>query len=259
MAPAPVVRPRIVLLEKGNVLRRLLARYLDGTDIVPVTGLAEATQELSRTPAQALLINDAAVGEYLLRLHDSAALPYGTPAIVCSVPGTCEAAGALGVLDYLVKPIARDDLLAALERHGLRGKAILIVDDEPEARRLFWRMLASSGSSYRVLTAKDGQQAMSILREQHPDALLLDLIMPRMDGFQLLAAKNADPALRDIPVLAISARDPSGQLIVSNALGVTRGGGLSIRQLLVCIERLMETLGTAGQAGDQAPRAELSG
>jgi CheY-like chemotaxis protein len=79
--------------------------------------------------------------------------------------------------------------------------------------------------------------------------------MPEMNGFQLLAAKNEDPALRDIPVVVISARDPAGQLIVSDSLTVTRGGGLSVPQLLASIEALSRILAPAGWPGGPTPTA----
>ncbi len=259
LAPTPSVRPRFVVLEAGNVLQRLLNRYFDGVELVPVSTLDEAIAELSRTPARALLVNDVAAGEALQRLNLSAALPYGTPAIVCSVPGTHEAAGTLGVSDYLVKPVARDALLAALDRLSLKGRTVLVADDEPEALRLFWRMLASSPRRYRVVAAGDGQRALQMLRELQPAVLLLDLVMPGMDGFQLLAAKRDDPEIRDIPVIVLSARDPAGQPIVASALAATRAGGLSVAQLLAAIRSLTGILATAGQAGDPAPQAALPG
>jgi CheY-like chemotaxis protein len=123
----------------------------------------------------------------------------------------------------------------------------LIVDDEPDALQLFGRMLALPGRGYRVLLARDGREAMGILEQYRPDAILLDLVMPNMDGFQLLEARKGDPALRDIPVVVISARDPAGQPIVSSALAVTRGGGLSVRQLLASIEAVGEILSTTGK------------
>lgn len=249
LAPPPAMRPRLIVLEAEGALQRLLSRYLDGTEIVSVTTLDEAIQELSDVPAQALLVNDASVSQSLERIT-SATLPYGTPAIVCSVPGIAEAVDSLEVSDYLVKPITRDRLLAALDRLHLNGKTILVVDDESDALRLFWRMLARAGRDYRVLTADDGHEAMHILREQHPDAILLDLVMPNMDGFQLLAAKKEDPALCGIPVIVTTARDPAGQLVLSNALGVARGGGLSMHQLLASIEALSQILGSATRPDD---------
>jgi len=250
MVPSITLYPRFVVLENGDSLKRLLARYLDHVEIAPVSDLEEAFEELARVPAQALLVNAPSVSEALKDLGALRSPVPGTPIIVCTVPGAHEAAGALGVADYLVKPISRDALLAALERLNVHRGTILIVDDEPEALRLFRRMLASTGRGYRVLRATNGQQALSLLREEHPDVLLLDLIMPEMDGFQLLAAKAEDPTLRDIPVVVISARDPSGQPIVSNALAVTQKDGLSMAQLVQCIEALTRILAATGPVGD---------
>jgi len=72
--------------------------------------------------------------------------------------------------------------------------------------------------------------------------VLLDLIMPGMDGFQVLQEKSQDPAIRDIPVVVVSSRDPSGEPIVSDVLTVTRSGGLSVRDLLACIQAVSEAL-----------------
>ena len=251
--PRPPLRPRLVVLEQGDVLQRLLSRYLDDVEIVPLTSLPEALQELARTPAQALLINDPSVSQALQDLNRAGALPYGTPAIICSIPDVREAADSLGIADYLVKPISREQLLGALDRLPLRGKTVLIADDEPEALQLFHRILVTSGRGYRVLRAADGQQVLEILRRERIDAVLLDLVMPEMDGFHLLEVRRADPALRAIPIIVTSARDPAGQPIVSRALGLTHGGGLSIPQLLACIQALTGILGTPGQAGNPAP------
>ena len=129
-----------------------------------------------------------------------------------------------------------------MNAQAVAAKRILVVDDEPEASRLYLRMFASAGRRYRVLRATDGQQAMRILHEQRPDAVLLDLVMPEMDGFRLLEAKSQDPDLCDIPVIVISARDPAGQPIVSRSLAVTRVGGISASQLLECIAGLTTVL-----------------
>ncbi len=258
LAPTSLVRPRYVVCEAGEALQRLLRRYLDGAEILAAGGLEAARELLAAAPAQALLVNDASPARALERLGDGG-LPYGTPAIVCSLPGTTEAAGALGAHGYLVKPVSREALLGAIDRLPARPHTILVVDDEPEALQLFWRMLRSARRGYRVLTATSGGQALQLLREDPPDALLLDLVMPDMDGFQLLQAKNADAALRDIPAVVVSARDPAGQPAVTGSLAVLRGGGLSAPQLLACIEGLSRLLGPAREPEDPAPPENRAG
>jgi len=158
------------------------------------------------------------------------------------MPETANPTTALGASDYLVKPISQERLLATLDRVAPRAKTVLIVDDEPEAQQLFMRMLASAGRGYRVLTAPNGNEAMRILRRRKPGALLLDLVMPKMDGFRVLAECSHDPALRRIPVVVISAQDPSGRPIVSNGVAVTMGGGLAAHQVLDCIDAMRAIL-----------------
>ncbi|NLG48992.1 MAG: hybrid sensor histidine kinase/response regulator, partial [Chloroflexi bacterium] len=111
-----VVRPRLVVIESGTAMQKLLARHLNNVEVVPVADLEEAFQEMKREPVQALLINDLQVDEALQRVSASSRLPYSVPAIICSVPGVEQAAGALGAEDYLVKPISRKMLLETLER-----------------------------------------------------------------------------------------------------------------------------------------------
>jgi CheY-like chemotaxis protein len=258
MAPEVVVRSRYVVLETGNALQRLLARYWHEVETVPVTSLDEASAELSRTPAQAVLINDLSVSKTLERLSSRERLPHDTPTIVCSIPGVHDSAGNLGASAYLVKPVSREVLLEVLGRLRLDGGTVLIVDDEPDALHLFGRMLASSGYDYRVLLARDGQEALHILQDRRPDVLLLDLVMPNMDGFRLLETMHRNPTFRDIPVVVISARDPAGQPIVSQALAVTRSTGLSVRQIMTSIEALSRALSPAARVGDPAPTGALS-
>jgi CheY-like chemotaxis protein len=71
-------------------------------------------------------------------------LPYAMPAFTCWVPGADEAARHLGVVDYLVKPVAQEKLMATLSGLGDDVKRILLVDDNPEVLQLFARMLSSS-------------------------------------------------------------------------------------------------------------------
>jgi signal transduction histidine kinase/CheY-like chemotaxis protein len=232
------MHPRVVVVEHGTSLQRLMTRYGDNLEVIPVRNLEQASQELARTPAQALLVNADNPDEVLRQLNASDLLPSGIPALVCSLPSDEEAITALGVAAYLVKPIAREALLAALERLGKKIETVLVVDDEPDALQLFRRMLSTASHHYRVIRAANGQQALELLRTQSPDVVLLDLVMPEMDGFQLLAIKNQSTPLRQIPVILTSAQDLISQPLVSHTLSVTLRDGLPVPQLLACFQAL---------------------
>ncbi len=251
-APRPLAYPRLVVLDdSGHALQRMLVRHLDGVEVVPVSTPEEARNELIQSPAKALVVNGPSLEETLHSLDAAAVLPENVPAIVCSLPDLRQASERLGVHDLLVKPISREMLREALERLHLTQGTILIVDDEPDALHLFGRIIASFDADYRVLLARDGQEAMDILDECLPDLILLDLVMPNMDGFQFLKRRRQDCRLQGIPVLVISARDPSGGPIVSKGVAITRKGGLSTQELLAHIRSVVKD-GSAAPSTGQA-------
>jgi len=104
------------------------------------------------------------------------------------------------------------------EMNGEQGR-ILVVDDEELNRILLATNLEESG--YTVEMAEDGQQALLMLRAQLFDAVLLDLMMPRMDGYQVLAEMKQDAALRRIPVIVISSTDEMKSIVRCIEMGAT--------------------------------------
>lgn len=105
------------------------------------------------------------------------------------------------------KPVARETLLAALMRLGLDPSAsprarVLVADDDPTMIEILAIYLERGG--YAVLRARGGAQAVATARRENPEALLLDLMMPDMDGFAVLAALRADPATAALPVLILT-------------------------------------------------------
>jgi signal transduction histidine kinase len=242
-AQVGAVAPRLVVMEKERTLQRLLTRYLPEVEVTQTRDIEEAVQELNRSPAQALVVNASP----LEAIPPSAltGLPYGTPAVSCWVPGEDEAARRLGVVQYLVKPVPAEKLLTAIEALDGDIRTVLVVDDEPDELHLFARMLEADARNYRILQVTSGQRALDMLRTRHPDVMLLDLVMAGIDGFQVLEEKGRDPAIRDIPVIVISSRDPTGDPVVSNTLTITHGSGLSVRNLLACIQAIGEILSPA--------------
>jgi signal transduction histidine kinase/ligand-binding sensor domain-containing protein/CheY-like chemotaxis protein len=133
----------------------------------------------------------------------------GIPIIVVSVSDNRELGYRLGVTDYLVKPVNREALLSALGRlDSGRLRDILVVDDDPAMVSLVCQMLEESGFASR--SASNGQEALSEIGRLRPDAVLLDLMMPVMDGFEVIERMQADPELRKVPVVVVTAKDLSG-------------------------------------------------
>ena len=93
-----------------------------------------------------------------------------------------------------------------------------------------------------MLRAPNGRRALAMLRERRPDVLLLDLVMPGMDGYALLQQKEVDPEIRAIPVLAISAQDPSLGPMASSVLTVEHSGGLLAHDVLRIVRAVSEIL-----------------
>jgi CheY-like chemotaxis protein len=113
---------------------------------------------------------------------------------------------ALGAADYLTKPVDRDRLVAVLGRYR-RDLPVLVVDDDPEFRGLARRMLEREG--YRVIEAENGRTGLDRLAEARPGVILLDLMMPEMDGFEFVTTVRAEASWRSVPIVVITARDLS--------------------------------------------------
>jgi CheY-like chemotaxis protein len=112
---------------------------------------------------------------------------------------------ALGAADYLVKPVDRSRLVEALR--NICGSAVgrlLLIDDDDVVRRGV--RLALEPIGWQVTEAENGQVALASLAAARPDAIILDLMMPEMDGFEFLDELRGRPDWRDIPVVVITAK-----------------------------------------------------
>ena len=106
------------------------------------------------------------------------------------------------------KSLANEGLLAALERLDDRVQSIAIIEDEPDARVLLRRILQYK-RKYNIHEAADGIRGIDLIKSEKPDLVLLDLMMPGVDGFTILDIMKDDPELRSIPVIVITAKDLS--------------------------------------------------
>jgi CheY-like chemotaxis protein len=114
---------------------------------------------------------------------------------------------ALGAADYMVKPIDRERLSAVLHGIASAGRRVLVVDDDDMMRGGVAQALEKDG--WTVSAAANGRLALACLTEALPDVIVLDLMMPEMDGFEFLVELRRHAEWRDIPVIVVTAKDLS--------------------------------------------------
>jgi CheY-like chemotaxis protein len=133
------------------------------------------------------------------------ALTRDIPVIMLSIVDQKELGFRLGAAEYLIKPIEREALLKVLDRVAPRCRRLLLVDDDPQIRNLVPQLF--EGTSIRVRVVPGAHEALTAMQQAPPDCILLDLLMPGMDGFELLETLQQRPELRAIPVVILSAKE----------------------------------------------------
>jgi signal transduction histidine kinase/CheY-like chemotaxis protein len=116
---------------------------------------------------------------------------------------------ALGAADYLVKPVNRDDLLATLRpiiaaRVGDGSRKVLAIDDDPVAIKLIETVLGEEG--FTVVGVHSGAEGLQAARTEQPSVIILDLLMPETDGFEVVEKLRDDPSTAEIPIVILTAK-----------------------------------------------------
>jgi signal transduction histidine kinase/DNA-binding response OmpR family regulator len=129
------------------------------------------------------------------------------PVVLVTIMRDRDLGFALGAADYVTKPLDREMLMRVVGRHVRGdGKAqVLVVDDDPKTREMLRRTLQKAG--WTVAEAADGCEAIEALERAKPALVLLDLMMPGMDGFEVLERLHADETWREVPVIIVTAKD----------------------------------------------------
>jgi CheY-like chemotaxis protein len=207
-------RPLILIVDDDPAARELLAHYLqpEGYETLTAASRMEATSLALKVRPDAITLNMLTPGKTGWQtLAELKADPQtaSIPIILVSVIDQKQMGFAMGAAEYLMKPVAKEDLLRALQRHlqlsPERSLTLLVVDDEPRDLQMMTELLHSAGFSVR--SASGGREALQILSQQRPDAVLLDLLMPEVDGFEVIRQMKEHPDLRDVPVLVLTAKE----------------------------------------------------
>ena len=200
----------VLLVEDDEHSIELLSLYLQdsGFDVVVARSGEEGLAVARRLRPQGIVLDILLPGldgwEFLARSKVDPAIAE-IPVIIVSMVDERGRGLALGAADYLVKPIARGDLLGALSRvTGASQATVLTIDDDPMALELANAVLEPAG--YMVLTARTGSNGVALARSAQPDVILLDLVMPEVDGFAVVEQLRADPRTSSIPIVVLTSK-----------------------------------------------------
>ncbi|HHJ15235.1 MAG TPA: response regulator [Gammaproteobacteria bacterium] len=149
---------------------------------------------------------------------------------------------ALGATDYLTKPVDRDSLHHALARfkQADRDSMVLLVEDDAATRNVMQRSLDKTG--WQVAEATNGKEALEQLERARPDLVLLDLMMPVMDGFDFLLEMRTRPEWQDIPVIVLTAKDLTDEdrrILSGRVEQIIAKGASSTEQIVARIRQLL--------------------
>jgi hypothetical protein len=205
---------KILVIDDEQTVRDLMRRFLarEGFDVVTAKD-GEEGLALARRLRPALITLDVLMpgldGWSVLQALKAAPDLAEIPVVMLTIVDEKNKGYALGASDYVTKPIDRERLRALLGRFcdQAPGRRALIVEDDEDTRRWLHRALEREG--WAVSEAADGRQALATLATAPVDVILLDLMMPEMDGFEFLAERRKNRALARIPVIVVTAAELS--------------------------------------------------
>ena len=157
------------------------------------------------------------------------------PVIMLTMADEPDIGFSLGATDYLTKPVNWDQLSGILNRHKIESdsQSILIVEDDETTREMLKKSLASN--DFKVRIAKNGKEGLEKVKESKPGLVLLDLMMPEMDGFEFAEKLRENKDWLDIPVVVITAKDLTSEdhnRLKGNVEAIMQKGSYSKKQLL---------------------------
>jgi len=208
--------PKILTIEDDRMAAHLLESHLtsSGYEVIccnqPERAVAMAADLQPQAITLDLLMKPTSGWEILLQLkHDPRTT--GIPVIVVSIVDQPTAGAAIGADEYLVKPVDKATLLAAVARCLDDGEAssparpILVVEDDTPTREIIAELLKTKG--YAVATAADGASARAQVAASLPQLVILDLVLPKVGGFELLAEWRADPRTAELPIFVLTSKE----------------------------------------------------
>lgn len=213
-AVAPASCGGVLVIEDDRAAADLLSTQLQraGYQVTVATSGEEGLEAARACDPEAILLDIQLPGvdgwQVLAELKSDDRLRH-IPVVIISVHDATDFGLALGAVDYFVKPVDRSTLITWLARHGLippgtdRELTVLAIDDDPHSLDLIHASLQGEGID--VVKATGGVDGLRAARRHHVDLIICDLLMPDLDGFDVVAALHNDPDTRGIPVVVLTA------------------------------------------------------
>ena len=209
--PAAANAPSVLVVDDDAGARLLLRRHLAkaGYRVIEAADGAAALA-MARETRPAVITLDVMMpgmdGWTVLSALKSDPMTADIPVVMATILDEQRMGFSLGAAEFLTKPVDRTHLLSAVARCATRrdGADVLLVEDDSNARTMLRRTLEKA--QWRVREAENGRVALDCFRASVPGLVLLDLMMPEMDGFEFLTAMRATAAWRDVPVIVITAK-----------------------------------------------------
>jgi signal transduction histidine kinase/CheY-like chemotaxis protein len=209
---SPAVSPVVLVVDDDKATRELISRGLQREGFrTMAAGSGDEAIHLARQERPDAISLDVLMpgmdGWTVLRALKGDPLTAAIPVVMVSMLDDRDIGYALGAADYLTKPIDREKLAAALRRfrQGPLPRPVLVIEDDPATREVVRRALERDG--WIVTEADNGKSGLESLARAVPDLVVLDLMMPEMDGFEFVAELRKTEAGRRIPVVVVTAKE----------------------------------------------------
>jgi signal transduction histidine kinase/CheY-like chemotaxis protein len=231
--------PNVVYLLKENLSE-------DGYLVVGAASAEEGLQKARELRPRAItldIVMPKTDGWQTLHALKADPLTRDIPVIVLSIVDQKDLGFRLGASDYVVKPFDRAGLAAAVARVAPCCRRILVIDDDPNVPDLVGQLLGNE--HYMIDWSPDGAAGLERISQLRPSLILLDLVMPQMDGLAFLDALQADPTRKDIPVIVLTAKslsDDERRILQARTLGLLEKHGIDRKALIGEIRRALPTV-----------------
>jgi signal transduction histidine kinase/CheY-like chemotaxis protein len=252
--------PLVLIVDDEEAARELLTSYLaPAYRMVTADSGADALEKAKQIRPHAIILDvlmaEGNGFETLVALK-KAPETAGIPVIILSIVDQKKIGFALGATDYLVKPIPKHILLETLNKYvfasSMDDSVILLVDDDPKSLELLEETLRSAG--YETQSVQNGVRALEVLSSKIVDAVLLDLLMPGMDGFEVIRHVRSRPNLQDLPIFVMTGKTLTSEeisLLNSQTQAFFQKNGLWQTQLTTEIARVLNSKKRSRAAGQR--------